>query len=200
MRLNDATVLIQLPNRIRVEIPGMDDSHEAAQTLSEVGLLAFVGGDGQLIMTGEYVESAGVRYDFVGAGFHREIHIEFTLTHDGQAVFAEATERLAAPLGHEVRNFAAMFTEMTTERTDIFPEPVELRNAVFPIRSNSIAIILDDYVVSAPTVSQRLDERHLIITGQFTREEAQALAGVINSGRLNISLIPIEIYSVSPTR
>ena len=192
-----ATILIQPPNRIRVEIPAVEISREDAQTLGEVGLLTFVGGDGELIMTGEYVERASVRYDFIGpVEMGRQIHIEFTLTRDGQSVFAEATERLSAPLGHEVRNFAAMFTEMTTERTDIFSEPVELRNAEFPIRSNSIAIILDDYVVSAPTVAQRLNERMLIITGQFTREEAQALAGVINSGRLNIPLIPIEIYNV----
>ena len=199
MGFTEATVDIQPPNQVRVEVPEMTNPAEAAEALGALGLLTFVGGDGQLIMTGAYVENATVRYDFVGAGLHREIHIEFTLSAAGQAAFANATGRLAAPQGQHVPHFQDLFMAMTMTETEVFPEIVAIVNSEFPVMSNSIAIILDGEIVSAPAVSQRLNDSRLIITGQFTRADAQDLADTINAGRLGVPLVQTEMYAVDPS-
>jgi len=64
---------------------------------------------------------------------------------------------------------------------------------------NSVAIVLDGHVVSAPAVRDRLNERELSITGQFDEEDARDLANIINSGRLNVPLTIVSHSYVSAT-
>jgi len=47
----------------------------------------------------------------------------------------------------------------------------------------SIAIVLDNYVYSAPTVNGRIDGGRSSITGNFTPQEAQDLENVLKSGK-----------------
>ncbi len=48
----------------------------------------------------------------------------------------------------------------------------------------AIAIVLDDYVYSAPNVQNAIEGGHSQITGDFTINEATDLANVLNSGKL----------------
>jgi len=61
-----------------------------------------------------------------------------------------------------------------------------------------MAIVLDDNVVSAPTINQRIGSEGQI-SGQFTLEEASDLALVLRSGSLPISLHVEEIRAIGPT-
>ncbi len=47
----------------------------------------------------------------------------------------------------------------------------------------SIAIVLDDYVYSAPRVNDRIDGGQSSITGNFSAQEAEDLANVLSSGK-----------------
>lgn len=62
-----------------------------------------------------------------------------------------------------------------------------------------IYILLDDQIISAPVVQNVIAGGQAQITGQFTAEEAQELADLINGGALPIKLNIIENRSVSPT-
>ncbi len=62
-----------------------------------------------------------------------------------------------------------------------------------------ITIALDGVPYSMPRVNEPINDDTCIITGEFTKESAQALADVINSGRLPFSLKDTELRAVGPT-
>jgi preprotein translocase subunit SecD len=61
-----------------------------------------------------------------------------------------------------------------------------------------LAIILDDFVQSAPVIEARI-EREGRISGSFTQQEADDLALVLRSGALPASLIYLEERTVGPS-
>ncbi|MCL2838683.1 MAG: protein translocase subunit SecD [Oscillospiraceae bacterium] len=204
MGLHEATIEhLETSNRLRVEIPGIENPQEAAEQLGAMGLLTFVSGDGRLIMTGAEVVNAIVSNEPVREHGPRERHIVFELTEAGRLAFAEATERIAPMAGQGANeDFPELFAAMT-EQSDVFPTRVEIRNPEQPVWFNSIAIILDDYIVSAPSVNARLDTATLTITsggqGGFSEAEARRLTDTINLGRLDFGLTAVQHTYVSAT-
>ena len=65
--------------------------------------------------------------------------------------------------------------------------------------NNYIAIMMDELIVSAPRVSERIDSEECIISGEFDAETAKALAGNIRSGQLPFSLSQVELRAISAT-
>lgn len=63
----------------------------------------------------------------------------------------------------------------------------------------SIAIVLDDYVYSAPRVNQEITGGRSSITGGFTIQEAKDLANVLNSGKLPAPARIIQDTVVGPS-
>lgn len=63
----------------------------------------------------------------------------------------------------------------------------------------SIAILLDDYVVSFPTVQTEITGGRSQITGNFTVEEAKDLANMLKSGKMPAKLNIVEEYVVGPS-
>ncbi|MBD3248255.1 protein translocase subunit SecD [Candidatus Falkowbacteria bacterium] len=57
---------------------------------------------------------------------------------------------------------------------------------------NQVAIFLDGYIISAPTVNSKITGGQAIITGRFSLEEAKLLAQRLNAGALPV---PIELIS-----
>ena len=62
-----------------------------------------------------------------------------------------------------------------------------------------IAIVLDDYVYSAPRVNGKIDKGQSSITGDFTIQEAQDLANVLNSGKVPAPAKIIQDTVVGPS-
>ncbi len=62
-----------------------------------------------------------------------------------------------------------------------------------------IAIVLDNVVISAPVVQQRISGGEAQITGKFTTEEANKLAIMLRAGALPVSVEILENRSVGPT-
>jgi SecD/SecF fusion protein len=63
----------------------------------------------------------------------------------------------------------------------------------------SIAIVLDGYVVSYPTVQVEITGGRSNITGNFTVEEAKDLANMLKSGKMPAPANIVEEYVVGPT-
>ena len=62
-----------------------------------------------------------------------------------------------------------------------------------------IAIVLDDYVYSAPRVNDRIDGGQSSISGNFTPQEAEDLASVLNSGKAPARATIIHTEVVGPS-
>lgn len=63
----------------------------------------------------------------------------------------------------------------------------------------SIAIVLDGFVYSYPTVQSEITGGNSQITGNFTTEEAQDLANVLKSGKLPAPATIVEDTVVGPS-
>ncbi len=62
-----------------------------------------------------------------------------------------------------------------------------------------IAIVLDDYVYSAPNVNDRIDGGQSSISGNFTPQEAEDLASVLNSGKAPARATIVHTEVVGPS-
>lgn len=68
-----------------------------------------------------------------------------------------------------------------------------------PRNKKRIAIVLDDYVYSAPTVQNEIPNGNSSITGNFTFEDAKDLENILKSGKLPVPLRIVEEVVVGPT-
>ena len=65
--------------------------------------------------------------------------------------------------------------------------------------NNSIAILLDGYVYSAPRVNDRIEGGSSQITGNFSAQEAQDLENVLKSGKMQASVRIVQEDVVGPS-
>ena len=64
--------------------------------------------------------------------------------------------------------------------------------------TNQLYIVMDKQIISAPSVSEKIDNDSCVITGSFTRDSATELANLINAGQIPFSLKQVELRSVGP--
>ncbi|MEX0756154.1 MAG: protein translocase subunit SecD [Actinomycetota bacterium] len=62
-----------------------------------------------------------------------------------------------------------------------------------------LAIVLDQEVVSAPSINEPITGGRANITGDFTEQEARDLATTLNAGSLPVQLTQQQLVTVSPT-
>ncbi len=91
----EATVQSQGDKRFYVEIPSVSDPREAVELLGQTAQLSFVDPDGNVIMTGEDVDTATAKYDQISQNSAAESYVELKLKDSGVEKFSEATGRLA---------------------------------------------------------------------------------------------------------
>ena len=148
----EASIEGDMQNRIRVQIPGVDDAQTAVDDIGSTAHLTFCDSEGNVLVDGSNVKdaqpaSSGVDQYLVSLEFDSE----------GAKAFADATEKcLGKPL----------------------------------------YIMMDDMVVSAPTVQSVITGGQAQITGNFTIEEVTSLANRIRSGSLPFNLNVIDYSEV----
>jgi len=81
----------------------------------------------------------------------------------------------------------------TDEGAKLFAKITE-RNVGKPV-----AIFLDQFLLSAPIVQQKIEGGNAVITGNFTVDEAKKLAIAINSGALPLPIKLVEQKNIGPT-
>ena len=168
MGISEAQVSIEGTNRIRVEMPGVENAQEAIEQIGRTAQLQFFLADGTLALTGDGVSDSQIANDTTNGGY--KITIDFT--GEGSNLFAEATEK-------------AYKGEVTPTMTD------ESGNLV---DKTAIVIALDDDVISAPLVHEKINSRSCEITrnGGFSETEASQLSALIRGGALPANLEEIN--------
>lgn len=169
----EATVTRQGTDKVRVELPDVQDAQKAVETLGATAQLIFAESVSQdpedstkviaekEVMTGSAVKSASAEFGQTEQGMKKSsYYISLELTDEGRDAFSEATGRLIG---------------------------------------QPIYILMDNKILSAPNVNSKIDSNSCIITGDFTAEEAKALASNIKSGQLPFSLEQVEVRTVSAT-
>ncbi len=87
MGVAEASVTIEGTNRIRVEMPGVENADEAIQAIGKTAKLYFVLADNSIVLDGSNVKDAQIATD----GGHYKILLEFDS--EGAALFEEGTRK-----------------------------------------------------------------------------------------------------------
>ncbi len=169
MGLTNPVVSIEGEKRIRVELPGVDDAESAIKSIGTTAQLTFITADGNVILTGDNVKDASTALNQKGAGY--VVTMEFDST--GSSLFEAATQSIVNG-------------EITADEKLGLP-------------ANCIAIILDNEVISYPSVSSVITGGKCQIEGNFTQEEATNLAALIRGGALPVNLEEVQTNIVGPT-
>lgn len=154
----EATISVQDGNKIRVEIPEVDNAEEVLQVIGSTGEISFRDNSGNILVKAEHIKSAYVSRDPDNAS---KYVVVLNFTSAGTEAFSKATKE------------------------------------VYENGDKKLYIYLGDEVVSSPSVSGQLTEPSATITGYSTYDEADAVASVIESGRLPIDFEVSESRSIS---
>ena len=169
MGVSEATVAIEGTNRIRVEMPGVKDAESAIKQIGRTAQLSFKLADGSLALNGDGISDSQLATDTENGGY--KITIDFTS--DGSNAFAEATEKACSG---------------TVAVSDEWNQQGEV------VSSTAIVIMLDEDVISAPTVAEKINSRSCEITrpGGFSQAEASELSALIRGGALPAKLVEVN--------
>ena len=168
MGISEAQVSIEGNNRLRVEMPGVEDAEEAIEQIGRTAQLQFFLADGTLALTGDGIKDSQIATDSQNGGY--KITIDFTA--EGSDLFADATEKAYS---------GQVESTMTDEDGN-------------PVANTAIVIALDDEVISAPTVNEKINSISCEITrpGGFSETEASQLSALIRGGALPANLTEIN--------
>ena len=165
MGISEATVSLEGNDRIRVEMPGVEDAQQAIEQIGKTAKLRFMLADGSEALSGDDVKDASIDTDTENGGY--KIVMEFT--GEGGKKFEDATRKAFA---------------------NNLPVSKEFSEAGIP--SNSVIIMLDEEIVTAPVVDNgAISGTNCEITsrgGGYSKEEASNTAALIRGGALPISL------------
>ena len=109
----------------------------------------------------------------------------------------KATYGYGRPTGNEVADTHYVEVQFTSEGKEKFAEATE-NIAARTDGTNIMAIVMDNQVISAPSVSSKIDSDSCVISGSFTRDSATELANLINAGQIPFTLKQVELRSVGP--
>jgi len=120
---------------------------------------------------------------------------EFNLVLTGEQVKSAKMDVITSPTGASQTVVALEFDNSARAS---FADATE-RMAAKPEGQNIIYIALDDSIISAPAVKEKIDSTECVIQGDFTAEEATRIANLISSGNLPCKLDVVETRSVGAT-
>jgi len=177
LNYSEATVQLVGDKRVMVEIPAVNDPEEAVQMLGKTALLEFADADGNVVLSGNDIESAKAEYGQLEQGGISQHYIALKLSTDAVAKFTEAT-RAAANRAADQKNFIAIQLDGEVQSTPFVGEEYKTTG----INTAEVTI----------TVGAGED-------GTTPAEYAKDLAAIINSGRLPFNLKDIELRTVGAT-
>ncbi len=97
LNFNEATVAKVGTDKVRIEIPGINNPDEAVKTLGSTAKLTFEDSAGNVVIEGKDVVSAEAVYGAVSAtSVGSEWYVSLKFNDASQKAFADATERMAA--------------------------------------------------------------------------------------------------------
>ncbi|MET3682517.1 SecD/SecF fusion protein [Alkalibacillus flavidus] len=175
--VNEPSINIEGDNRIRVQLAGVSDQNEARELLSTTASISFRGVDDELYFDGSQLVEGSAAQDF-GETNQPIVTLETKRQFEDSEYenFRDVTEEVAAkPRGENL-----LVIWLDYEEGDSFQEQRQSE---------------DPKYLSAPAVEKPIPGNDVMIEGNFTIEEAQQLADLLNAGSLPADLN--EVYSVS---
>lgn len=164
--VSEPNLQIEGEDRIRVQLAGVADQETARELLSTQAKLTFRDVNDKILLDGADLKEGGAKVIFSEANAP---WVSIKLK-DAEA-FKQATEQT---LGSQLVIWLD-FEEGDSHQAEILKE--------------------DSKIISAPSVSEVLNTKEVVIQGTFLLEEANQLANLLNSGSLPVELT--EIYSTS---
>ncbi|WP_046178700.1 protein translocase subunit SecDF [Domibacillus tundrae] len=169
--VSEPSIQVEEGNRIRVQLAGVEDQEQARSMLSTQANLSFRDINDNLMMDGSDLVEGGAEQSFTETG---EPNVAVKLKDSSK--FKEVTEKIVAMTPN---NQLVIWLDFE-EGVDSFAKEAQKENPKF---------------LSAPNVDEVFNTTDVTIQGDFTVEEAQELAALLDAGALPVKLN--EIYSTS---
>ncbi|UFT97888.1 protein translocase subunit SecDF [Radiobacillus kanasensis] len=163
---------IEEPDRIRVQLAGVQNQTEARELLSTSATLSFRGVDDKEYMDGSDIVEGSAQQDFDPTTKQPIVTLELK----DASKFADVTREISQKTPPNNR----LVIWMDYEEGDTFEAESQKE---------------DPKYISAPGVDQVLNTKNVQINGDFTVESAKRLADILNAGSLPTKLV--EKYSTS---
>ena len=180
----EASVYQEGSDRINIEIPGVTDANEILDELGQPGSLYFIaqtGSDGSANYS--QVNSTGdASKDYQLNKTIEELQADGSIVLSGNDVKSAQAQTTEDQLTKNKQNVVSL--TFTKDGTTKFADATTKALAA----SQSIGIVYDGDVISAPTVQSAITDGRCQITGDFTYEEADQLASTIRIGSLSLEL------------
>jgi len=167
--------------RIIIEIPGATNVDQATQLIGQTAQLSFweEGGEEDKIASEEaFMLPLGVYELYNGQARKTDL--------SGENL--ESSSVTTGQTGEPVVQL-----DFNAEGTRLFAD-ITRRNVGKPV-----AIVLDEFVITAPVVNEPITAGTAIISGGFTTESAKNLSIALNSGALPAPLVLIEQQTIGPS-
>ena len=180
--VSEPVITIEGDNLIRVQLPGVSNEEEARNRISTTAVLSFRDVNDNLLMTSDVLGKGGATVIYNNQKLRYNVQLRISDT----AKFYDITKKISS--NAEGSNFIVTWLDFT-EGLDSY----EAEKTTCGSRS-------DMKCISAATVSEGLSSSTVVIDGNFTKEDAQALADLVNSGSLPTKLSEESTpKSVSPS-
>lgn len=194
--VSEPSIQVQGDRRILVQLPGVEDFKAAKDLIGKTARLEF-----KLInesMSPDTAREKGIPPD-------NEILFEKVKDKNGEVI-----EKIPYLVKKRVLLTGDMLTDAQVRYDQDYNEPYVAINfnslggrIFFDVTSQNVkkrlAIILDDNVVSAPVIQEKIAGGRAQVTGRFTTEEAKILAISLRAGALPAPIKYLEERSVGPS-
>jgi len=189
----EAIVQAQGADRLIIELPGINNADQAVETIRSTGQLEFVDPGGSTLASGMIINTtnnpeaiakaqSGIESGKIDPSAIQYPDQVFTTAMTGNVLSgATATQ-------NQFNQWTINFS-LTSEGSSQFLDYT--RSHI----NQSMAIVLDGRVLSAPTINAAISDSGEI-TGQFTREEAESLAIQMRYGALPVPLRVADIRTI----
>ena len=170
--VNEPNFSIEEPDRIRVQLAGITNQEEARELLATSASLTFRDVNDKEYLNGSHIEEGSAKQDFDPNTNEPVVTVQFK----SADLFGDVTREIFNDPNLDNR----VVIWMDYEEGDSYAEE---------------ALKLEPKFVSAPGFDQVLQSKDIMITGNFTVDEAKRLADILNAGSLPVNLE--EEYSTS---
>lgn len=159
-------------HRLNVELPGVTNINEAIDLIGKTAQLKFMG----LIDLPPEATATATRDDYLKDTGLKGSHLV-----------------KASPTTNPNTGAIEVFLEFDSEGTKLFEK------ATKDYLNQRLAIILDDEIITAPTVSVTIPDGKAVINGSFDIKSAKALSAQLNAGALPLPIKLIQQSQVGAT-
>ncbi|MGP4041741.1 protein translocase subunit SecDF [Gracilibacillus sp. D59] len=156
---------IEEPDRIRVQLAGVEDQDEAREMLATTAELSFRDVNGKKYLDGSDIKQGSAQQDFHPDTNQPIVTVQFK---DADR-FGNTTKKIME--NPDLSNQVVIW--MDYEEGDTYKEEIQKE---------------DSKVISAPTFDKVLRTTDIMIEGNFTVDSAQRLADLLNAGSLPVDL------------